>query len=746
MRSLPIALLRTLGRAARKFGVGRSVGMALLCVLVGLRVFDPRPLEELRLRTFDFYQVLAPRNEVQRPAVIIDIDEASLRAHGQWPWPRTLLADLVAKLTRLGVAAIAFDVIFAEPDRMSPAAVAENLNGLDQDARDKLRGLPDNDQVLADAIRRSRVVLGQSGAPAAVPPPEVKLPVTGMGLIGGDPSPHLVTYAGLLRNVPPLELAAAGRGLISLRYETDGVVRRVPMVMKAQGMIAPALTLELLRVVTGAGAVLVKTDAAGVRSVAVPGLELPTDGNGQLWIRFGRHDAERYVSAVDVLEGRVDPSRIARKVALVGTSAIAMNDLRPTPVDGAMPGVEIHAQILESALGKSILSRPGKMIGVELVVGVLVSVAIIGFAPILGALTLLASGGIVAAALIGSSWYLFTARSELLDVTFPLLCSLSIYGCLVFINYVHEQNQRRRIRSQFSQYLAPALVERLAQAPEELALGGVERIMTIMFSDVRGFTAISELYKDDPHGLTTLMNRFLTPLTDVIMDRSGTIDKYMGDAIMAFWNAPLDVPSQEFDACDAALEMIDRVEQLNREREEEARVAGQPFLPIRIGVGLNTGRCVVGNFGSDRKFNYSVMGDAVNLASRLEGQTKYYGVPIIIGSKTAERASGKYATLELDLIRVKGKREPEAIHAVLGREDVLSDAWFQDLRDRHARMLRCYRGRDWDGALAALAVCRASEQKLALKHFFDLYATRIQAFQQSAPPDEWAGVFVAETK
>ena len=312
--------------------------------------------------------------------------------------------------------------------------------------------------------------------------------------------------------------------------------------------------------------------------------------------------------------------------------------------------------------------------------------------------------------------------------------------------YNTAEAQRSQIRSAFGQYLAPSLVEQLAHSPDKLVLGGEERDMTILFSDVRGFTAISETYKDDTQGLTSLMNGLLTPLTNTIIDHDGTVDKYIGDAVMAFWNAPLDVPHHELSACAAALAMLDNVQTLNRQRQEEAASAGQRFLPFRIGIGLNTGRCVVGNLGSDLRFNYSVLGDPVNVASRLEGQTKYYGVPIILGAKTGAKAKDKFAILELDLIAVKGKTEPETIYALLGRENVAADARFQELRKLYSTMLYCYRSRDWEGALEAIDLCCAAEDKFGLLALFDLYRTRIAAFREAAPPADWAGVFVAETK
>src|ERR1700759_5027120 len=265
--------------------------------------------------------------------------------------------------------------------------------------------------------------------------------------------------------------------------------------------------------------------------------------------------------------------------------------------------------------------------------------------------------------------------------------------------------------------------------------------MTIMFSDVRGFTTISEVYKDNPQGLTALMNSFLTPLTNAIIDRKGTIDKYMGDAIMAFWNAPLYDPTHELNACEAALDMLDRAEKLNREREEAAKASGAQFIPINIGVGLNTGMCVVGNMGSDLRFDYSVLGDSVNLASRLEGQSKEYGFPIIVGSKTARAAKDRFAILELDFIMVKGKKEPEVIYAIAGREDIAQSGRFQRQRNLTIEMLACYRRRDWEGALAAIKRGRQSDDARTLELLYNLYEARILNYQKNPPPDGWNGAF-----
>ena len=740
-------MIKSLIRRAQQVGLARAVCIVLLFALVPLRLADPRPLEELRVRTFDFFQVLRPRPQELRPVVIVDIDEESLKAIGQWPWPRTTVADLITQITRLGAVAIGFDIIFPEPDRMSPAIAERSFRGIDAETRAKLDTLPSNDEALADAIRHSRVVVGQAGAaaPEPVTPADAALQ-TGFAVRGPDPSPYLVTFRGLLRNVPPIEQAAAGRGLFSIDPESDGIIRRVPIIMKAQGSLVPSLSLEMLRVVTGSSAILVRVDQAGVQAVAVPGLEIPTDRNGQFWVHFNRHDPTRYVSAKDVLQGNVPPDRSAGKLVLIGTSAIGLLDLKTTPTDAAIPGVEVHAQILESVLSKSNLVNPNYAIGAELALAVLFGLAIIIAAPMLPASIVIVLGGCLIAGLIGLSLYLFVEHNLLIDFTYPLISSWLIYLVLTFVNYLREQKQRRQIRSAFGYYLSAHMVEQLARSPEKLVLGGEERRMTILFSDVRGFTTISEYYKDDPQGLTRLMNRFLTPLTNAIIDRKGTIDKYIGDAIMAFWNAPVDDAEQEVNACEAALEMLSRAETLNDELKHEAEVNGGVYMPLRIGIGLNTGPCVVGNMGSDFRFNYSVLGDTVNLASRLEARTKDYRIPVVIGSRTAEGAKQKFAVMEIDLIMVKGKKQPEAVFTVLGPSQVEADPRCGELREINAQMLGRFRSQQWDNALELVARCRKFANGFDLSGLYDMYEERIALYRTHPPGADWDGVYEAETK
>ncbi len=739
--------MNRIARWARQFGVARAVCLLLLFALVPLRLADPRPLAELRVRTFDLFQSLRPREQKSWPVVIVDIDEESLKAIGQWPWPRTTVADLINRITQLGAVTIGFDVIFPEPDRMSPAIAEHSFRGIDDDTRKKLDSLPSNDDVLADAIKQSRVVVGQAGAAAPEPKSQAEMVLqTGFAIRGPDPSPYLVTFPGLLRNVLPIEEAAAGRGLFSINPEPDGIVRRVPVIMEAQGTLVPSLAMEMLRVASHAGAILVRVNEAGVLAVAVPGLEVPTDRNGQFWVHFNKHDPARYVSARDVLQGTVPPDRLRGKLVLIGTSAIGLLDLKTTPVDAAIPGVEVHAQILESVLTKSLLVHPNYAIGAELSIAVLIGLAIIVAAPMLSAFVVVLLGAGLVAGLVGLSLYLFEEHNLLIDFTYPLISSWLIYLVLTFVNYFREQKQRQQIRSAFGFYLSPHMVEQLARSPEKLVLGGEERRMTILFSDVRGFTTISEHYKDDPQGLTKLMNRFLTPLTNAIIERKGTIDKYIGDAIMAFWNAPVDDVEHEANACDAALEMQARATALNAELKREADANGGKYMPLRIGIGLNTGPCVVGNMGSDFRFNYSVLGDTVNVASRLEARTKDYRLPLVIGSRTAEATKEKFATMEIDRIKVKGKSEPEAVYMVLGRAGGVEDARCRELRDLNDEFLAFYRKQDWDAALALIARCRDAAGGFDAAGLYEMFQERIEKFRIDPPPPDWGGVYEAESK
>jgi len=739
-----------LARFIRRSGLtagGRALGLALLFGFLALRIADPQIVEELRLRTFDVYQRLSMRPPGPQPVVIVDIDEKSLREFGQWPWPRTLIGDLITNIARAGAVAVGFDVIFPEPDRTSPAVIARQMRGLDDETRAKLEGLESNDQALARSFQNIRTIVAQSGQSTPSPEGALEPAQTPLGLMGPDPTSFIVNFPGLLQNVPELEATAAGRGLFTIRPDPDGIVRRVPVIMKAEGHFRPALAIELLRVATGSNALLVRSSQNGVDAIVLAGIQIPTDANGRVWVKFNKHDPNRYVSAADILRG--DPAALKKlqgKLALIGTSAIGLLDTKTTPVESVMPGVEIHAQLIENIMSNQLLSRPSYAIGAELVAMVVTAGIIILLVPVLGAAWVLAIGAAMAAILIGGAFYLFERYGLLFDVTWPLLTSLTVFLALVFTNYFREEGRRQQIRSAFSQYLSPAFVEELANNPDKLKLGGETKELSILFMDVRDFTSISERYKKDPQGLTRLMNRLLSPLSHEIVATKGTIDKYIGDSIMAFWNAPLDDADHAANSCAAALAMSGAVKKLNDERRAEEGKQGDDFLELKIGVGINTGQGVVGNMGSDVRFDYTVLGDSVNLASRVEGQTKAYGVTTIIGSRTNELAGDRFATILLDRVAVKGKTEPEKIFALLGPAEMRAEEGFGGLRKAHEDLLAAYNEKRWADALHILQDYRDRYAQWGLAILWSIYDERVKQYLETPPPEDWDGVYRLRTK
>lgn len=721
------------------------VAFFVFSLLLALRIWDPVQLEILRLRTFDLYQKLNPRPIIpERPVVIVDIDDDSLGALGQWPWPRTRIAEMVERLDALGAQVIGFDVVFPEPDRMSPGRLAENLPSLDAETVARLKSLPSNDQHLADVMRGKKVVLGMAGSRGPgnnVGRPDIRRKIVSLQQ---PPAPHLVQVPDLVRNIPPLEAAAEGIGLFTLGDEPDQVVRRVPALQAVGDRTYPSLFLEVLRVAKGRGTIPVEATAKGVTSIGVSGQSLvPTDSNGRVWPWFARHDPEKFVSAREVLNGTVDAARIEGKIVVVGTSAAGLLELVAVPTEGVMTGIEAHAQLVESALVGAYLKRPEKFDWAEVAMFAGGSLMIIGMVPVLGAWWTLVTVIVGAAAAIPLSWTMFQTAGLLFDVSYPLAGVTIVYTVLSYVGFAAEEAERRRVRAAFSHYLSPTMVERLASDTADLRLGGEARDMSILFCDIRGFTGISEGY--DAGGLTALLNQVLTPLTDTILEHGGTVDKYMGDSIMAFWNAPLDDPDHARNACLAALEMNERLSPLNERLMRDAKAARRLFSPIRVGIGINSGKAVVGNLGSDQRFDYSVIGDNVNLASRLEGQCKAYGVDIVMGERTHAQVE-KLGWLEVDLVRVVGRVRPVRLYALLGDESLADDEAFKAFKKAHDSMLKTYRNAEWETALGLLHDGREYMTQLGLGSLYQVYTRRIEDYMQTPPKAGWNGVHVASLK
>ena len=738
------------------------VPFALVALAVWLRLYSSWA-DGVTAKVFDFYQRCRPRAYADLGVRFVDIDDDSLAKLGQWPWPRTQVARLIDRLAGAGAAAIALDVVFPEPDRDSPSRVASAWGDSPaaRSIRAQLRRLPDNDAVLARSIARAKtVVLGD----VLTGEPNDKVPTLKTVFVDGkfrtldarsryqtlDKSSRqavgLPDFPGAVVNLPEFEKAAAGVGMISYLPEPDGIVRRAPMMEYRDDAFFPSLGLEALRTALGQRVIKYFLTPGGL--LTSPRLErlqlgdysIPVDREGRLWVYFTPRGGEP-VPAWQVLKPGFDKALVNGTIVFVGTSALGLKDMRATPFDPSAPGVMVHVNAVEDILSGRLLSRPpwtdAAEVGLMLLLGLLMVLVL----PYLGAgyagLLMLAAGGALGAV----SWLAFSRRLLLLDPLFPGATMFVSYFASSIIGYLKSESERRQVKGAMSRYMAPALVEQLAKHPEKLKLGGETREMTFHFCDIRGFTTISEQF--DPHGLTAFINRFLTPMTDIILEHQGVIDKYMGDCIMAFWNAPLDDPDHARHACRAALAMHARLQALNAELEREAREAGRKFIPIHIGTGLNTGKCVVGNMGSDQRFDYSVLGDDVNLASRLEGQSKTYGVGVVIGPRTREKAP-EFAALELDLIKVKGKTVPVRIYTLLGGPELAATPEFQRHLLAHDAMLSAYRARKWDEACERLADCRRGPA--ALVKLYALYDQRIAAYRQAPPAADWDGAFTATSK
>lgn len=734
-------------------------GFASLALVVLLQLANPAALERVRLQVFDAYQAAAPRADTGAEMVaVVDIDEESIERLGQWPWPRTDLAELTRRLGQAGASAVVYDIVFSEPDRTSPAAIADRyeqmgLGGeLSGALGDEFAQLPSHDGLFAESFSEVPVVTGffldraQRGRAVE--------PKAGFTLHGSLPVERVRSYAGAMQPLPELEAAAAGNGFLSLESDADGIVRRVPLVAIHRDILIPALSLEAVRVARQAGSPnLVASDGSGETSSA-PGAavavrlgvtEIPVTDAGEMWVHFSKEQSRAMLPAWQIVNGVMADDALARavsgKIVFIGGSAAGLQDLVSTPLSERIAGVTVHAEAAEQILSGHFIERPDWAFGLELllvfVLGTILALLLPRLGAAKGALAVLLGIGAVS----GGSWLAFTQAQYLLDPTYPMLALVVIYGVQTVAVFYREERQRSYIHAAFDRYLSPEIVRQIAADPGKLELGGEERDMSVMMCDIRGFSAISE--RHTPREVIDFLIEFLTPMSEILLDRRATLDKYIGDAILAFWNAPLDDPDHHRNAARAALAMIAMTNELNRTMPDRADVVwpGQ----VKIGIGLNSGLCCVGNMGSRQRLSYSLIGDTVNVAARLEGLTKPYGVPIVAGGALAAQLDG-FALFELDRVRVVGRNASERIFALLGDEELRGQVGFGQLASAHAAMLEAYRGQQWDQADAALTAGHSEYAAHGISGLHDLFAQRIATLRQSPPGTGWDGVFQATQK
>ena len=670
------------------------LALITLFVMIGVRYENPTFVESVRLRYFD--TLITSKKPTENNVYTVNIDEDSLNKYGQWPLPRSEYSYIIQELYKRNAGLVILDVLMPERDRSG------------------------EDALLAKTIAKYPVIL--ANIPAEKTKNNPKVP--GAVIIGSEFEDTIVKYPGLIANVPELETNAVGVGSVNTMPEIDGVNRRAPLVSTVDGKIYPSLAMEVLRVAAGDSTVQIKLNENGVEKMRIPSFgPITTDSLGRVWIDWSQKGKQ--VSLANL------PEDFNSAMVIVGPTAAGIANPLSTPVGATYPQ-DVQASLIYTMMNGVVISRPDYADSLELlsilVAGILLLIltrwTYVGLASI---------PIIVFGAAYGSHWA-FVNHLWLFDVTAfigaAVLVALHAYG----IKFVSEFLQKQQIKKQFGTYLSPAMVDKLQKNPELLTLGGEERELSIMFTDVRGFTSISEHYGKDVQGLTKIMNRYMTAMTAKIIENEGTLDKYIGDAQMAFWNAPLDDANHAKNAVKTALLMLKDLEKFNEEISKES------VPPFGLGIGINTGRVVVGNMGSVQRFDYTCLGDAVNLASRLEGQSKPYGVKLILGPITAEQVADEYQLIELDLIAVKGKTEPVKIYTVAPADDVMAG-------NQHEKFLDAYRKGQWKAAKFYInGMGQWGGLKTGWNGEMNKYYDAMLERMEGEVPEGWDGVFRATSK
>ncbi|MEM7468390.1 MAG: adenylate/guanylate cyclase domain-containing protein [Pseudomonadota bacterium] len=686
--------------------------------------------------------------------VIVDIDEQSLTAEGRWPWSRNKVARLVENLfEKYDVAVVAFDIVFAEPDESSGLGVLERL--ADENFADDenfraqvqlLRPELDYDGLLAETIQKYPVILGYYFN-FATQNEEVSK-------IGALPSPAFVkgtfkgkridfySADGFGGNLPQLQSSALGGGHFNQVPDSDGVIRRVPMLVSYEGANFASLSLEVARKLMGVDAVTPVFEKPlfggkgymGLEWLGVGSKRIPVDKQISALVPFrGKRGSFPYVSAAEVLAGNADVSVLKGATILVGTTAPGLEDLRATPVGKTFPGVEVHANLLAGIIDGTIKQLPEYTLGAEVLLLIIFGLVMAFLVPILSPFGATIATAVLLISYTAFNFIIWSAGDFVLPVASGIMMLISMFVLNMSYGYFVETRGKRELTGLFGQYVPPELVDEMSYAPTEYSLAAESKELSVLFSDVRDFTTISEGLK--PADLAELMNLLLTPMTGVIHEKRGTIDKYMGDAIMAFWGAPINEDAHAKLALEAGIEMIRKLDDINK------TFAARGWPLIRIGVGINTGIMNVGNMGSEFRMAYTVLGDAVNLGSRLEGLTKGYGVELLVSESTKE-AVPEYMFREVDKVRVKGKDLPVAIYQPICLKSDLDKGWKDELK-LYREALRLYRTQEWDMAEMNFLNLQKMSRDPGL---YKVYAERVATYRKNPPGSNWDGVFTHTSK
>jgi adenylate cyclase len=633
-----------------------SIWMVIIfaVVLLGVRIDNSDPVKTLRYKTWDYFQQIQPRANISDRVVVVNITESDLKKYGQWPWPRHILALLHANLTDSGAVLVNYNVLFAEPDRMGGKEYLKSFP-MTEEVREQLGAfLTDTDSVFAYAINESKNVVLMMSVKSDK---DQILPTTTPIIQKGEVLPWLYEYNGIVPPLTQLTVGAKGLGVNVTSPEPDAVVRKMPVLIRVGEKIYPSMLLENIRLVNRSKRIKVIAKQHGIDEILVSKKAgIPVNHNAEMYINYA--DPEKYTQlSVEQVFSTEHADKIKGRIVILGMDAAGLSVLKYTP-HGLTTDQMITAQALDTTMTGDYLYRIPKADTYEIVFMGLLGLLLIILIP---RVSVLFSVPLLLFVLGGISYASFSAYANkgfLVDPSFAILYIFLIWSHSTYNNFATQSRLRQQIKKQFEHYLDPSMVKKLQKDPSLLKLGGEKRDMTFLFCDIRGFTPISEKYKGNPEGLTKLINRFLTRMTDVIIANGGTIDKFMGDCIMAFWNAPIEDPDHEQHAVQAAIDMQDELLKLN------VQLAAEGLPTIAIGIGVNTGEALVGNMGSNQRFDYSVIGDAVNLAARLESSSKTLGKTLVVGEDTVKTAKQKYYFDYIDQITVKGKTEEIKVYTV----------------------------------------------------------------------------------
>ena len=691
-------------------------------------------------------KITLPEN-VDKQVVIVDIDEKSLDAIGQWPWNRNILARINdALFEHYQIKAIGYDIVFAEEDIDEGAKLLDKMatgslrdNAEFQDAYQQVISSLQHDQRFAESLADRKTVLGTvmdtDSKIGALPEPITRLDKKTLARL------EINKTTGYTANLEILQKNAYSGGFFNNPLlDDDGVFRRVPLLQTYESELHESLALALARVAIGQPAIEMVVEANDGSSeiflewITIGELAIPVDHQSGVLVPYiGKQKSFEYVSATDVLNKKVSKDKLSGKIALFGTSAPGLLDLRTTPLEPAYPGVEVHANIIQGILDGRILHAPGYTQGFEFILIIMIGLILTFLLPMLSALfsTLVIVGSI--ALLIATNFYAWTGAQLVLPIASPVLLVILLFALQMTYGFFVESRGKRQLAHLFGQYVPPELVDEMSHNMEEINLEGEMREMSVLFSDVRGFTSISESL--EPKELTDYINAFLTPITKVIHDNRGTIDKYMGDAVMAFWGAPLEDDQHALHSLNAAIEIVERMKTLRQEFSEKQ------WPEIYVGVGVNTGLMNVGNKGSEFRVDYTILGDSVNLGSRLEGLTKIYGVDIIT-SEFTRHAVPEYEYRELDRVRVKGKDRPVTIYEPLGLLETIAKSERKLLKQFHIG-IKQYRAQNWDAAEREIFGLSQLDPE---RKIYQIYLDRIMHFREHPPADGWDGSYTHTSK